>query len=236
MDAVIEYPKTENLFKRDPETHKLIVGDLRVPEFGIVGAWHVTEKIDGTNMRLIYDPLEETLKVRGRSDRAQVPPDLQHYMLTLAPIEAFQRVFDEFIMSRQGNLDAVVTIYGEGYGAGIQKGGSYCPEKRFRAFDVLYSWPISGGYRHSWTHPSTTTMLLGMLGIPQAPVVAEGAPLEDVIDLVVAYQRGFLLSATAYHDSSSDCSPEGLVARTDPYLYNEKGERVMFKLKVKDLP
>jgi hypothetical protein len=28
---------------------------------------------------------------------------------------------------------------------------------------------------------------------------------------------------------------EGVVARTDPYLYNERGQRIMFKLKGKDL-
>jgi hypothetical protein len=139
-----EYPKTENLFKRDETTHKLIIGNFRLPEFRMINRWHVTEKIDGTNMRVIYDPGTKTVEIRGRSDNASIHPDLMRHMEEVFTVDRVSAQFDEYLGD---DPDTTVTIYGEGYGAGIQKGGGdYNQEKVFRAFDVCYHRPE----RNSW--------------------------------------------------------------------------------------
>jgi len=51
---MIPYPKIETLFKRD-ETFR-VTDKLRLPEFALVREWLVTEKVDGTNIRVVYLP------------------------------------------------------------------------------------------------------------------------------------------------------------------------------------
>lgn len=237
---MIEYPKTENLLARDPDTHKLRLDEYRDPNFAQIKHWHVTEKIDGTNMRLVYMPrnkgVGQAVEVRGRSDRANVHPDLRAAMIDMFPVDDLSRVFDEFIGEQRIMEGAAVTIFGEGYGAGIQKGGGLLsPTKTFRMFDVMYHWPLTEygtseqgtPYKHSWCQPSTVEFLAGELGVPMVPIIIQQAETQDVIDIVLG---GFVS-----HVAPLAVVPEGVVARTDPYLYNERGSRVMFKLKGADL-
>lgn len=238
MIRSIEYPKTENLFARNPVTHKLTM-EFKRPEFRQINLWDVTEKIDGTNIRVIYKPVTSTwpdppkVEVRGRSDRASVPRDLEAYLLDLLPPDKLAAQFDEFIGPERIADGASVTLFGEGYGAGIQKGGKYGPVKRFVLFDVMYHWPVEvshdGGdvirtWHDSWCQPSTTRMIGKELGIPLAPYIGR-----MTLGEINAYVRAQAPSKLC------DGVPEGVVARTDPYLYTERGHRVMFKLKGEDL-
>ncbi len=249
---MIEYPKTENLFARDPDTHKLIVGQFRDPHFEQVAYWHVTEKIDGTNMRVIYDPLAGSFEIRGRSDRAQIQRDLELNMAKMFTVEKLSHVFDGFIGDERIAAGAKVTLFGEGYGPGIQKGGGgYRKDKSFRLFDVMYHWPdeqdaveleragFRQTYRNSWCQPTTTMFIAGELNIPLAPVLGLRLTIDDILQVVsnqIGREPGHVWSsATAKEDGGDGCASEGVIARTDPYLYNERGSRVMFKLKGADL-
>ena len=40
----------------------------------------------------------------------------------------------------------------------------------------------------------------------------------------------------AVENGKLDFVPEGVIARTDPYLFDSRGGRVMWKLKYKDFP
>ena len=48
----MSYPKIETLFKRDEKFN--ITDEIRCPEFDNIKKWLITEKIDGTNIRIIY--------------------------------------------------------------------------------------------------------------------------------------------------------------------------------------
>lgn len=232
----LEYPKTENLFNRDPDTHKLIESELRVPAFDQIKYWHVTEKIDGTNMRVIYCPDVHKVEIRGRSDRANIPGDLLKYMQDIFTVENLSAQFDEF-MQKEGQEGSCVTIYGEGYGPGIQKsGGNYAPSKRFRMFDIMYCWrgPAYGEGLNSWAAQETVEMLADGLGALQAPVIFDSADLWELVDFVKHLNH----SHTAFEDypeQYANSQAEGIIARSDPYLFTHRGSRVMFKLKVDDL-
>ena len=241
---MIEYPKTENLFARDPDTHKLIVGQFRDPHFEQVAYWHVTEKIDGTNMRVIYDPLAGSFEIRGRSDRANIQRDLELNMAKMFTVEKLSHVFDGFIGDERIAAGTKVTLFGEGYGPGIQKGGgNYRADKSFRLFDVMYHWPQTEAmtseqgltYRHSWCQPTTTMFIAGELGIPLVPVLELRADVDLITSIVQTMQEYPDSSTCAGEDGGPGCIAEGIIARTDPYLYNERGSRVMFKLKGADL-
>jgi len=132
----MEYHKIETLFERDEKTHKVFPGKLKNPVYGIFKSWQFTEKIDGTNIRVIWE--HETGKVRfgGKTDNAQIHADLISWMNDNITGEKLKAIFPD--------TDAVV--YGEGYGAGIQKGGCYSPDKRLIIFDVL----VAGKWWLNW--------------------------------------------------------------------------------------
>jgi len=239
----LEYPKTENLLARDPQTHRLVAGELRKPEFGIPQTWHVTEKIDGFNLRVIYCPADGSVSVRGRSDRANIPGDLEASVRAMLPASKLAAQFDEYL----GPDGSTVTLYGEAYGPGIQKGGGYRADKSVRFFDVLYMRPsqdyeaighpqgqVARTWKASWCNPSTVEWLCNLLGAPYVPVIRRAATLDEVLDIVgLQCDEGSSLTADA--DGGQGQQAEGVVCRTDPYLFTHGGSRLMFKLKVEDL-
>lgn len=218
----VEYPKTENLYARDPDTMRLITRH-RSEEPSLIARWFVTEKIDGTNMRLLYDPSTGEVEVRGRSDRANIARDLEATMLEMCPVDALERVFGEFVGSRDGT----VTIFGEGYGAGIQGGGDYSPTKTFAAFDIMYHWPDG---KDSWCNPSTSWELFAQLGVSTVPTIPPSGTGVG-LDNLRSHVHELMNSGSRIGGGAS----EGVVARTDPYLFGQNGSRVMFKLKCADL-
>ena len=70
----------------------------------------------------------------GKTNIAQLHADLVTWLRTNVTVEKLRVVFP----------DSWAVIYGEGYGAGIQKGGGHSPTKKFIVFDVLVEgkwWP-----------------------------------------------------------------------------------------------
>ena len=205
----MEYPKIETLFDRD-EKFKVIEGALRLPEFAIPKTWLVTEKIDGTNVRVAWDG--EAVRYHGRTDNAQMPTFLLTYLQDTFTAEKLATAFPEA---------TDVWLYGEGYGAKIQSGGNYRPNAAVRLFDVrVGAW---------WLNWANVVDVAQKLGIENAPVINACADLSQIAPIV----RN-LASIVAQFDSGQESDAEGVVCRTDPLLFTRKGERLMFKLKARD--
>jgi len=232
---VSAYPKTENLFERDPDTKKLVPGALRNSEYGQIQHWWVTEKIDGTNIRIDYDLLTDTLEVKGRTDAASLPKDFisEAFPLGVTP-ELCRDVLLELLGEKAVDEGWAFTAYGEGYGPGIQKnGGRYAEKKSLALFDVVTYRIVPGltideqpvrsrGYWRPW---SDVKKVAAGLRLHTVPVL--GQMHRSVIEGKV--KEGFL-------SALGDNPPaEGVIARTDPYLFTWDGKRAMFKLKTKDL-
>lgn len=219
------YPKIETLFDRDKETFKVTPGAFRRPEFAIIDPWVITEKIDGTNIRLHFSTYEldrrifNPPEIGGRTDRALFPPRLKEALeKTVAAIEPnVQAIMQEHWLES-------LTIYGEGYGAGIQKGGgNYRPDPGFIAFDMLAngkSWLSIDQARHN----------ADQLGLDFVPVLGQW-PAATVIR---ALEGKSFYSALSVGNPAGWFNAEGIVARPAVELKNNRGERVMWKLKVKD--
>jgi hypothetical protein len=119
-------------------------------------------------------------------------------------------------------------IFGEGYGEGIQKaGGSYREGQGFRGFDVVVFNQIDEPWWLNWNDVEETIWSVGAKTVPVLAdslttddVIKMGRPVESRVSWSESNNRGFLR--------------EGLVARTNPYLFNKHGKRVLFKLKVND--
>ena len=204
-----EYHKIETLYERDEKTHKLkpeLI--LKNPTYGLLKEWEWTEKIDGTNIRVMWSPEDRSVRFGGRTDNALMDAQLLQTLMSQFPASAMETVFP----------DAPAIIYGEGYGAGIQKGGGYSETKKFIAYDVLVgcTW---------WLNWANTCDVCKRLGCDVVPFIG-AMSLEDATEMVRA---GFPSCV-----GGGKVAAEGLVGRPSECLYDKKMHRLFAKLKTKD--
>jgi len=210
----MEYVKIPGPFKRmttGPNKNKVIAWQWSSPELEFLAEvdWTFTEKIDGTNIRVIWDGHKP--EFRGRTDRAQLPPKL---------LTSLQEMFPEELLEQTFGVNSAI-LYGEGYGAGIQKGGgNYRSDNSFILFDVYI-----GGW---WLLRDSVEEIAKSLGIDAVPPVYKGT-LVDAIKFMAASE---MYSLTA---NMPGIEAEGMVGTPAVPLFSRKGERIIVKLKGRDL-
>lgn len=123
-----EYRKIANVFKFDAK-YKNIVG-LNEPFNSLKNLiWVGTEKVDGTNIRIIWDGYK--IEIKGRTDNAQFQGELYDTLSQMFLTKEMEYVFEQIFENKE------VVIYGEGYGPKIQTGGSlYSDKPKFIVFDI----------------------------------------------------------------------------------------------------
>jgi len=205
----MQYPKIETLYERNMDTFKVDPSKLKNRTYSLLKSWQWSEKIDGTNIRCIWQG--DTLSFGGKSDNAQIHADLIRWLYENVTPDNMAKVFPE--------TNAV--IYGEGYGAGIQKnGGAYSPVKKLIVFDVL----VAGQWWLSWENTVDVAQKLGLDTVPFIGAMT----LEDATEMVRA---GF---QSRLGDGSHVA--EGVVGRPAETLFDKKGHRLIVKLKTSDFP
>ena len=204
------YPKIETLFERNKDTFIVDPSKIKAAVLGTIAAWDVTEKVDGTNIRvMLSEPGEVTFG--GRTNAAQIPGDLVQYLVRTFPADALKSV-----MWRDGEPVTAI-LFGEGYGPGIQKGGGlYRADKSFILFDVL----VGGRW---WLEREAIADIASKLGIDVVPYLGR-MTLDDIVELV----------REPFPSTIGTAMAEGIVARPIETLFDRRGERVIIKLKTKD--
>ena len=205
-----EYHKIQSIFKRDMTSKRktLIDGDWTLPEFEYLAgnAWTFTEKVDGTNIRVIFK--DGGVTFGGRTEYAQIPAKL------------VERLNERFLplAAKLGEVfpDGAAVLYGEGYGAKIQKGGgNYRADQDFVLFDVrVGQW---------WLQRADVGDVAQKLGLDVVPVIGEGT-LHDAVDRAKAGIRS----------AWGDFEAEGIVARPKTELMTRAGQRLVAKIKCRD--
>lgn len=209
-----EYPKIDTLLERDDKFK--VTNVLKRPVLADIAKWIVTEKVDGTNIRVSYSREETAIKIGGRSDNAQIHADLVRYLFETFTPEKFAPLF-----TPDSDVATRITLFGEGYGAGIQKGGGYRPDKAFILFDVLIELRDEAW----WQDDVTVTDFASRLGIQRVPILGEWS-LGEIMERV----RASIPSVVA----EGRLQMEGIVARTREPLFDKRGQRLILKLKTKD--
>ena len=201
-----EYHKIQTVYKRDPDNnHKtLLIGEFATPELEYLAGnhWEYTEKVDGTNIRVLWGGSQVGFK--GKTDRAELPGPLIEKLRNLFPADKMATFFDD-----------PVCLYGEGYGAKIQKGGKYRDDQDFVLFDVrVGDW---------WLKREDVEDIASKLDIDVVPVIGQGT-LRTMVDRT---REGFL-------SEWGDFPAEGIVARPLVELKSRNGDRIITKIKGKD--
>ena len=207
------YQKINTIFKRDMANKgKLIEGQFSELEIEYIkdNEWVFTEKVDGTNIRIMWDGNE--VKYGGKTDNAQLQMDLVENLHKMfdSKIELFK---ETFIPPKE--QEVAVCFYGEGYGAGIQKGGCYRQEKSFVLFDIKIG--------HLWLNRENVEDIAEKFGIDIVPIIGSGT-IKDMVDMV---KKGF-------NSQWGDFLAEGIVAKPKIELFTRRGDRLIAKIKHKD--
>ena len=207
-----EYTKIETVFERDMEgTKKLIEGQYRNETVAYLkdNEWICTEKIDGTNIGVIWDG--HKVSYQGRTERAQVPTHLMNRLIELFGGSINEELFEQKFGEMQ------VILFGEGYGAKIQNGGKYRSDVSFILFDVYLP------EQNLWLKRDAIEDIAKAFGIEAVPIVLKGT-LQQAVDYVKSKPKSTI----------GEADMEGLVCRPAIDLLDRMGKRVIVKVKVAD--
>ena len=227
MLEVGEYPKIHSLWKREgwyfdqdkknsPDyqngRQSFIIGDYAQPEFGNIKKWHVEEKVDGTNIRILY--ISGKVFIGGRTKNAQIPAHLLKYL---------QETFTEDILNKtfpaeEDKSYPNVMLYGEGYGPKIQAcGGNYRKDPGFILFDVKCGprWLQRVDVR-------TIAMKLNVKSCPDIGIMEE----RDIVEYVKSKPKSLC--------SETPQIMEGVICRSEPLMLFRNKLPIMWKLKCKE--
>lgn len=207
MEKII-YPKFYAPYKRNVETGFIDPEqpqrDLK-PYMNDSTKWWVSEKMDGTNTRIIWDGYK--VNVMGRTASSQLQGYQNELLRTL--IENDNYKFDETFGTQP------VIIYGEAIGGKIQK-NPHGVEPQFQVFDVN----IDG----VWLEYQNVQEISENLGLTYNDHV-----LFDSWDKVIDIFKDMKKARNDYNQYF-----EGIVAVPENMPLTRTGERVITKIKVKD--
>jgi len=206
-----EYHKIQTVYLRDPETKfkTLLDGEFSLPEFSYLqdNEWVFTEKVDGTNIRVMFADDGDGIEFRGKSDRAQIPDKL---------VKRLEERFAPQLKTFEANFSDGVCLYGEGYGAKIQKGGgNYRQDQDFVLFDVkIGEW---------WLQRKDVEDIAREFGLDVVPIIGTGT-LGQMVQM----------ARVGFASQWGDFMAEGIVARPVTELKTRSGKRIITKIKHKD--
>ncbi len=210
---MIKYTKIETIFERDTEgTKKLIEGKFRneTVEYLKDNRWIGTEKIDGTNIGIVWDG--HNISYQGRTERAQIPAHLMDKLTELFGGTTNEELFEQ----KFGEMPVI--LFGEGYGAKIQKvGDQYRSDVSFILFDVYLP------KQDLWMKRDAVEDIAKTFGVDAVPIVYEG-------DLAGAV--AFVKSKPKSTIGTADM--EGIVCKLAIDVLDRRGNRLIVKIKVCD--
>lgn len=208
-----KYTKIETPFNRDMDgTKKLIEGSFRNPavEYLANNKWICTEKIDGTNIGVVWDG--HKVSFQGRTEKAQIPAHLVNVLNDIFGDERTEELFEQKFGENQ------VILFGEGYGYKIQNGEDYISDGvSFILFDVYMP------EADLWLERDSIEDIAKTFGIDAVPIILEGT-LYDAINYVKKAPKSTIGKANM----------EGLVCKPLVDMLTRCGDRIMVKVKVRD--
>ena len=224
-----KYHKINTIWKRDSSTPRdvIIPGDWAIPEFEYLAdnEWEFTEKLDGTNIRLIWFG---GVNIMGKTDDATIPDAL----MDVLDKQKLSKLFDKAFNSRAYRDPASpfrhlenlprVCLYGEGVGARVHRGAGKYGDPKVVLFDVA----VCDAQNHDhwwWLDRENVKDVAKNMGFEHSPLIGRGT-LHDMVEMV----------KSGLSSSWGDFQAEGIVARPSVQMWNRRGERIIAKLKTSD--
>lgn len=218
-----DYQKINTLFMRD-ENNLIMPNTMTCQEFEYLKdmKWECTEKIDGTNIHcdVYFDGVNKmTITLCGRTDKANIPTHLLEKLQSIFTEEVITRTFATQLASATIEAPFQCSIYGEGFGVKIQKGGNYMRnDVGFILFDVkVGKW---------WLNREACAEIANAIYVPIVPLIG----YMTIPEAIAFVKRGFKSTIA----ENPDYDAEGLVLKTPCGLLFRNGSRIITKLKTCD--
>jgi len=205
-----EYQKIETLYKFDNATHKF-KKELYNPIVDYLKdcSWIVSEKIDGTNIRVHWDG--HRVEWSGRTDASQLPKEVE--MLLQEKFGESEIIFEQNFGEKE------VFLFMECYGGKIQ-GGLYGGKERLIGFDVMIN--------DTYLDKMVIKDIFDKFNV-------ETIEFKVVSNLQVAIDYVMNHAEHSEHCDDKYNEIEGLVCVPAVRLYDNQGKRIIVKIKKKDL-
>jgi hypothetical protein len=224
-----KYPKINGVFKRYTKEDKqegnipegkewgeFIDGEWSQPEFELLKdvVWQWTEKVDGMNCRIIIEPNTWDIKLKGKTDNAEIPKPLAEW---------FEKWLDGYEENAIDMFESgvEVVLYGEGVGAKIQKG-----KHGFKDYEVILFDIRIGKY---WLKKEHVKSIAEELGLRSVEVIEEST-LQGAIDNMKERASKGEERLSIY----GEWKMEGMVGCPKYELLDRTGTRIVTKLKYTD--
>ena len=207
----MEYCKIPNIYKREEfGKNRLIEGEYSSEELRYLAdlPWVATEKVDGTNIRVIWDG--HRVSFGGRTDAASIPAHLVNRLHELFGTTEKEEIFEQHFG------ETPVILFGEGFGEKIQKGGGLYGPVDLILFDVWCG---------CWLERENVEKIADYFGVRTVPVVGTGT-LKEMVEYVRSHPQSKL----------RDAELEGVVCRPMRELLDRRGNRIIVKIKCRDFP
>lgn len=234
FNSITKYPSILTMHKLDNKGNSSDVFDVRVQSDK---DYYLTEKIDGTNSRIILLP-DNKYMLGSREELLTASGDII-YNPVLGIVDTL-RPYAEHILENinllNPNKDQVIVIYGETFGGHTHKNAvAYTGDQSktaFRMFDVqllsldkldelnsLDDTRVATWREHNnqnWLTVEALQKLSTLLDIPHVPYlkVVKGADIETTPSKVYAWLNEHLPSTLVKLDAAGQGFPEGIIART----------------------
>lgn len=203
-----EYQKIETLYKFDNEIKKFKKEFYNpIVDYLKDCKWIGTEKIDGTNTRVFWNG--HSFEFGGRTDKAQLPKELLELLKTIFN-------YDMEILFEQKFGEKEVLLFMEGYAGKIQN-GAYQGKESIIGYDIMIN--------DIYLDKKVSQQIFEELGIKFVPVI-EFNNLQECINFVIIHQQSII---------QPESKMEGLVCYPAVRLYDHQGNRIIVKIKNKDL-
>lgn len=203
-----EYQKIESIYKFDMSIKKFKKEYYNpIVEYLENNKWIGTEKIDGTNIRVYWNG--KRFEFSGRTNESEIPKAI----VTILE-EKFDYDMELVFEQKFGNKE--VYLFCEGYGGKIQ-GKIYDCEESIIGFDIMIE--------NIYLEKEVSKQLFNELGIKFVKQI-EFNNLKDAIDYVKNNNKSL---------EHPNCYLEGLVVYPIKRIYDHMGNRIIIKIKRKDL-
>lgn len=210
-----KYTKIETPFVRDIEgSKKLIEGEYRndAVKFLANNLWFFKEKVDGTNIGIYWDG--HKVNYQGRTEKAQIPAHLTNRLIEIFGTNESEEMFEQLFGEKE------VVLFGEGYGAKIQKGGgNYISDGcDFILFDV---YMVNSD---TWLKHQDIQDIARAFGIKIVPLVMTGT-INEAVEFIKTRPCSLI---------NPNHEMEGVVGKPIIDLYDRQHNRIITKIKVCD--
>lgn len=248
------YPKISSPYKRTDPKSKAVNTEVYVDETAKLLSnieYYATEKVDGTNLNIIYDG--DKVSYEGHTDKTNWNPEVAKWIEDrFVNNEAFNQMCEQKFGAKY------IIFNGELIGPKIQSNLYKLNDYKFICFDIGELRLIQG--EHIWYSRAALEGICTEFGIQFSPAVYikideddDDNTMNQFCDKVVEQTDDFhmrketlgtwtsiLMSNERGRDYirshiNPDKEIEGLVVRPMVELETNKGERIIYKIKIKDI-